>query len=122
MKINKSKLKPRTPQEVRAFVKKVIDQENLRHLAPAGAWVPPSSSGGKMVAHTELERAKDKIALIPNARDRERVVALFSTVTKYQALQSLLHGELGKKFPEVMEQIADAMTEADYAAEVDPPA
>ena len=122
MRVNRPKIKKRTPAQVREFVQKKIDADNLRLAAPPGIVVPATASSGAMATAVDLIRAKDALELIPNKADRTRIAATFATLTKYQALQVLLEGEIGKKFPEVAEQIADAMTEADYAALFTPPA
>ena len=121
MKINTPKIRKRTPDEVRSFIKKRCETANLQIAAPPGRGFPATSSTGSMATGPELLRAVDSFDLLPISSDRTKLFASFSTLTKYQALQVLINGPIGKKYPEVVDKIADAITETDYAAEVNPP-
>jgi hypothetical protein len=121
VRTNPQKIKKRTPTEVRAFVKKRCEAENLRMMGAPGYGASVARSTGSRATGPDLLRAAEAIALLPNKLDQDRIVATFGTLTKYQALQVLLNGEVGKRFPEVAEKIADAISEVDYIADFVPP-
>jgi hypothetical protein len=123
MEVRKPKPKKRSGAQVRDYVKKRAQKDNLRLTATAsapGSMYPSNQSDGSPISGADLLAAQDPINLLPDPDLRRRVGALFQTFTKYQALQMILEGELLRAHPEIAEQIADKATELDYAAEATP--
>lgn len=104
----------RTPEQVRKYVKEQAIKDNAHFSAPPGTMTLAGSSRGSMISGVDLVRAKPVIDKIPDMAIRRQIGAMFSTFTKYQALQLILEGKAMSQYREIAEQIADKATEIEY--------
>jgi hypothetical protein len=71
-----------------------------------------------MISGPDLLEANKAIELIPDALDQKKIKGLFQMTSKYQVLAMLTHpaGRWVRKYPEIMEDLAERATAVERAA------
>ena len=101
--------------------KKKVTPEQVRTYVSTRRAKDASAKTGTVITGPDLALASKHIDLIPDKQIRKQVYGMLSTFEKYAALDMLLdpRGPYARKFPEIMQELAEVATEAERNFTVD---
>lgn len=114
-----AKAKKRSLVELRKFIEERSARDNAVLNTPGNTRPQQLGNAGNVISGSDLQRTKPKIDLVQDPLDRKKIEHVLTSFTKYAALGMLLDekGPWAKKYPEIVQQIAEEATAMDSAAE-----